>query len=441
MSSAVHIEALRAEAAKLGPVRFPGHNRDFSEWKQFHSWTHHLAGLHVEIPPTQRPYVWTKRPVKYMLTSLLPKFREWVDAEVTRGAMRRGADGRVARIENDSPLPLNYLDGSLGSILTFYSGTGRRGRPQVQVFDGQQRIITFVCLLVALEEVVNNTVTCVADVRAAMALSAAAAEWRLETAFAEDQVQLDLVLARGEAAAEMQRGRRLKGNDRDKGTIVDAFVQLRTLLTAEIAKLEFAPEVWAEFFTTKIHVSEMRCSTVHTAWSLFETINNGGLKLSPAVLLRNQVHHLYHIAARETGRADDERDAKGTGITNLMLAQEARLSVLTRGDTSKGIAPIPPLAGMVMNTLALYVLAAMHHGCGSGSGGAGLSEMRHGNAGRSKRRLQGLFLLQGGEYVEALDKVLATADAMLDALEWMRSTKHGFVALLGARRTPPCWRC
>jgi hypothetical protein len=243
------------------------------------------------IPPYQRPYAWTSDQVDDL----------WLDL-----------------VDNIS------TGHFLGSLVL---STEDEWRPQV--IDGQQRLTTLMLLLSALRDEcaarqLGQQVHLIDKWLTADAFESGDARFKFKTGAANWPVFRDVVL-RGPTDPE-----RRSLEDFDKPTrarnrpLLDNLARLRAHLTTVLAAMPESEQVaWLErfhkFLLERLELVVIEVKSLADAFLLFETLNDRGLQLSAADLLKS---HLLGEIARKAG--DEDVDAAAS-------AWDAMLDVLGAG--------------------------------------------------------------------------------------------------------------
>ncbi len=237
------------------------------------------------IPPYQRPYAWTAEQVDDLWDDLVDN----IDSGHFLGSL-------VLSSEDES-------------------------RPQV--IDGQQRLTTLMLLLSALREEchargLTNLVQKIDKRLTSDDLAGGDDYFKFKTGAANWPVFRDLVL-RGPTDTQRRRS-----DDFDKPTrsrnrpLVDNFGRLGGHLAAYLGRLPEAEQsAWLEtfhkFLMERVELVVIEVKTLADAFLLFETLNDRGLQLSAADLLKS---HLLGEVAR---RASDEDVDTAAGEWDAML--------------------------------------------------------------------------------------------------------------------------
>ncbi len=237
------------------------------------------------IPPYQRPYAWTSEQVDDLWDDLLDNM--------------------------DS----GHLIGSL--VLS----SEDESRPQV--IDGQQRLTTLMLLLSCLREEchgrgLTSLVQKIDKRLIADDLAGGDDYFKFKTGAANWPVFRDVVL-RGPLDSQ-RRGR----DDFDKPTrsrnrpLIDNLARLRGHLAAHLGRLPEADQpAWLErfhkFLMERVELVVIEVKTLSDAFLLFETLNDRGLQLSAADLLKS------HLLGEVAKRASDEDVDAAAGEWDAML--------------------------------------------------------------------------------------------------------------------------
>lgn len=237
-----------------------------------------VAEQQFRIPPYQRPYAWTSEQIDDL----------WDDL-------------------------LDNLGGGhfLGSLVL---SAEDEARPQV--IDGQQRLTTLMLLLAALREEshargLTKQVQRIDARLVADDLADGDAYFKFKTGSVNWPVFRDVVL-RG----PMDAGRKVP-DDFDKATrarnrpLLDNLSRLRGHLAAQLAKVPEAEqpswlETFHKFLMERVELVVIQVKSLADAFLLFETLNDRGLQLSAADLLKS---HLLGEVAKKAGDEDVEAAA------------------------------------------------------------------------------------------------------------------------------------
>jgi hypothetical protein len=217
----------------------------------------------LRVPPSQRSYRWKQDHAEDL-------FKDMKTA-----------------IEDDSP---EYF---LGSVVSIDIGG------DIQIYDGQQRLATTMILIAAIRNALldlGNEKDAAITERSYLfseKLGAAQVTPNLTLNFEDRDYFFNKILPRPSAPKEK---RSTATRSKDSHARMDSVLKYAKSFIADLIKLD-SPAIaderlrrWLQFIETSLRVTWVQVGDERTAFTIFETMNDRGLKLSAADLLKNFLH-------------------------------------------------------------------------------------------------------------------------------------------------------
>ena len=211
-----------------------------------------LANARFGIDYFQREYRWEKKHVEELIDDLSQAFHNNYDESDSREDV------------------MNYDLYFLGSIIT----SERDG--QKSIVDGQQRLTTITLLLVYLYHTVESV-----DLKTVIAPLIASHQ------FGRSAYNLD-VPPRNDCMDFLFSGRALGPNATDNpsvANIIDRYQDIESVFPDEISQSESLP-YFIDWLLQKVYFVDTTADTEADAYTIFETMNDRGLSLTPAEMMR-----------------------------------------------------------------------------------------------------------------------------------------------------------
>ena len=210
----------------------------------------------LRVPPYQRDYAWTSSEVSSYLQDI------------------------TLSIQTDAP---QYF---LGTIVTI-----KRGNDDLEVVDGQQRLATTALIFSAMRVLAGesnaNLKTLLSSFLSSIDTSTLNEETQISLNLADSEVFKSLVVT-GESGISFIKTRESHILLREAFHAAKSHLEsiAKTVSSNDVVKIF---QQWIEFFTHKAKVILLRVADDASAFTMFETLNDRGLSVSQADLIKNYV--------------------------------------------------------------------------------------------------------------------------------------------------------